>query len=187
MPEQLAPENYEMVEGKNKVLLFRRFKDRGDKNAIKLVFQTEHTTSYERDMDSVITKDGPILRVGELQTNVEITAIQAKRDPTFKMLRDTVINGERLEVWEVDIDPEGEDDDGKFPAMYAQGYLESWEDTSSAEDEPEVTGTLNVDMHPQFDTATFDFENQEDVQYAFRDTVNDSGSGGDGGDSDSGE
>src|SRR5690625_4296592 len=89
----------QMLEGKNKILLFRRMKDKSEK-AAKLVFQTEHTFTYERELDSIVTKDGAIVKVGELEAEVEVTAIQAKNDPVSTMLESAVINGERLELWE---------------------------------------------------------------------------------------
>src|SRR5690625_2585104 len=135
----------QMLEGKNKILLFRRMKDKSEK-AAKLVFQTEHTFTYERELDSIVTKDGAIVKVGELEAEVEVTAIQAKNDPVSTMLESAVINGERLELWEVNVDEDLEEE-GKFPAVYAQGYLGSWEPTASAEDESEISSTFVVDLN----------------------------------------
>lgn len=176
------PEAHEMVNGRNKILLFRAHKNQNEE-AAKLVFQTEHTFAYERSIDRIVTKDGPILQIGDLESSVEITAIQAKNDPVAEMLRDSVIKGERLEIWELNVDEDAENEEGKYPAVYAQGYLEGWEDVASAEDEPEVSGTFNIEMHPQFDFATLTDAQREAVQYAFRDTT----PVGDGGNGDGGE
>lgn len=158
----------QMLEGKYKILLFRKF---GETNAAtKLVFQTEHTFSYNRELDAIVTKDGTVIKVGELESSVDINAIQAKEDPVADMLRDSVVEGERLELWEVNIDPDLKEDD-KFPAVYCQGYLESWEPSSSAEDEAEISSTFQVDLKPQFGMATMTEEQQQTVQYAFRDTI----------------
>src|SRR5690625_6125973 len=85
-----------MLQGKNKILLFRNMKNQSE-NAAKLVFQTEHTFSYSRELDAITTKDGKVIKVGELESEVEINAIQAKKDPVAEMLRDAVIDGERSE------------------------------------------------------------------------------------------
>jgi|SRR5690625_3324587 len=162
------PDTPRMLEGKHKVLLFRKY---GDKDAAtKLVFQTEHTFSYNRELDAIVTKDGAVIKVGELESEVDINAIQAKTDPVAEMLQDSVVEGERLELWEVNIDPDVEEDD-KYPAVYCQGYLESWEPASSAEDEAEISSTFKVDLKPQFGMATMSEEQQETAQYAFRDTI----------------
>lgn len=174
------PEQYEMVNGRDKILLFRLQEDQ-DEEAAKLVFQTEHTFSYERDIERIVTKDGSIIRVGELESNVDINAIQAKDDPVAEMLRDSVIGGKRLEVWEITVDEDAMNDDDEYPAIYAQGYLESWEDVAGAEDEPEVNGTLNIELEPQFGYATLTDDQAEAVQYAFRDTTPENGDNGDGG------
>lgn len=157
-----------MTEGKNKVLLFRLLSKQGDEAAKKLVFQTNHSFSYSRELDRVVTKDGSLVKVGGLEAEVEIEAIAAQGDKVSAMLKDSVKDGEKLELWEVEIDPD--DDVGPYNAVYAQGYLESWEESSDAEDESEVTGTFIVDLVPQEGTTTLDAEQLAAVQYAFTDT-----------------
>jgi TP901-1 family phage major tail protein len=161
----------EMQQGKNKILLFRKLSE-GATEAAKLVFQTEHTFSYSRSLDRIVTKDGTIIKVGELETEVSIEAIQAKNDPTADMLRDAAIKGEKLELWEVTVDEELKDETtGTYPAVYAQGYLDSWEDTSGAEDEATVSSNFIVELEPQFGQATLTADQEAAVQYAFKDTV----------------
>lgn len=160
----------EMQQGKNKILLFRRLTDQTVDNAIKLVFQTEHTFSYSRSLEKIVTKDGAVIKVGELESEVSIEAIQAKGDVLADMLRDSVLKGEKLELWEVTVDEDLKETD-KYPAIYCQGYLESWETPSSVEDEATISTTFQIEMEPQFGMATLTEEQQEAVQYAFRDTI----------------
>lgn len=160
----------EMLEGKNKILLFRRLKDADKEDAIKLVFQTEHSFEYERDIDKIVTKDGVIIKVGELEAEVPIEAIQSKDDPAYEMLQDAMIAGEQLELWEVTIDEDLKEDD-KYPAVYCRGYLDSWSPSNPAEDEAEISSNFNVELEPQFGMATLTEEMEQAVQYEFRDTV----------------
>jgi|SRR5690625_54897 len=161
-----------MMRGKNKVLLFRRLKD-SDEEAAKLALQTEHTFELERDGDSIVTKDGTIVNLGELEGEVTgIEAVQAKDDPVAKMLLDSIIEGEKLELWEVSVDEDLKEDD-KYPAMYAQGYLTSWEEENSAEDEATYSGDFMIEQKPQFGMATLTEDQEAAVQYAFRDTTPD--------------
>lgn len=160
----------EMQQGKHKVLLFRVLADEETKAGAKLVFQTDHTFSYSRSLDKIVTKDGTIIKVGELETEVSIEAIQAKEDPVGDMLRDAVIKGKKLEMWEVNVDPDLKKAE-KYPAVYVQGYLESWETPASVEDEATISTTFQVEMEPQFGEATLTAEQEEAVQYAFRDTA----------------
>ena len=159
----------EMLQGRHKILLFRKLSEQTTE-AAKLAFQTEHTFSYSRELESIVTKDGRVVRVGELESEVSISAIAAKDDPINEMLRGAVIRGEKLELWEVTVDPDLEEG-GKFPAVYAQGFLDSWEDSAGAEDDAEVSSNFIVELEPQFGMATLTEAQQEAVQYAFQDTT----------------
>lgn len=164
----ILAETAQMQQGKNKILLFRRLKDQGNEEGIKLVFQTGHTFSMSRAIDKVNTKDGSINKIGELETEVSINAIQAKRDPVGDMLRDSVIKGETLELWEVTIDDDLKNEEGKYPAVYAQGNLDQWEWTAEVEDESTISSTFFVNLHPQFGYTALTEEQENAVQYAFR-------------------
>lgn len=158
-----------MLQGKNRILLFRKLSDQAV-TAAKLVFQTEHVFGYSRSLDKIVTKDGSVIKVGELETEVSIEAIQSKGDPVSEMLRDSVIKGEKLEMWEVTVDEDLKEEE-KYPAVYVQGYLDSWETPASAEDEATISSNFIVELEPQFGLATLNEEQQEAVQYAFKDTV----------------
>lgn len=165
-----------MLEGKNKILLFRLLKNQSEE-AAKLAFQTDHTFSLSRDADTIITKDGRVVKIGELEGEVTgIEAVQAKDDPVASMLQSAVLDGEKLELWEVAVDKDLKEDD-KYPAMYAQGYLTTWDEGASAEDEATYSGDFVIELKPQFGMATLTEDQQDAVQYAFRDTISESGSG----------
>ncbi|MBT2653268.1 MULTISPECIES: phage major tail protein, TP901-1 family [Oceanobacillus] len=159
----------EMLQGKNKVLLFRLLNE-STNEAAKLVFQTEHTFSYSRALDRIITKDGTIVKVGELESEVSIEAIQSKDDPVREMLEHAVKKGEKIELWEVTVDESLKEGD-KYPAVYAQGYLDSWESAANAEEQATVSSNFIVELEPQVGMATLTTEQEEAVQYVFQDTV----------------
>lgn len=165
-----------MLQGKTKILLFRMLKD-SDKEAAKLSFQTDHTFALSRDADSIVTKDGKLVKLGDLEGEVSgIEAVQAKSDPVAKMLLDAVADGEKLELWEVTVDEDLKEDD-KYPAIYAQGYLTTWESGAPAEDEATYSGDFMIELAPQFGMATLTEDQEDTVQYAFKDTIPD-GAGG---------
>lgn len=168
MPESNARKG--MLQGKNKILLFRNLKNTAEE-AAKLSFQTGHSFSLSRDGEAIATKDGSIVKLGELEGEVSsIEAVQAKDDPVAKMLLDAVIDGDKLEVWEVTVDEDLKEGE-TYPAIYAQGYLTTWETESPVEDEASYSGDFLVELAPQFGMATLTAEQQEAVQYAFRDTT----------------
>ena len=167
MPESVKQA---MLEGKNKILLFRLLKE-SDKEAAKLAFQTDHTFELSRDTDSIPTKDGTVVKLGELEGEVTgIEAVQSKGDPTAAMLQTAVIDGEKLELWEVTVDDDLKEGD-KYPAMYAQGYLTTWSASAPTEDESTYSGDFVIELVPQFGLATLTAEQEDAVQYAFRDTI----------------
>ena len=158
----------QIQQGKNKVLLFRNLKEQENADGIKLVFQTGHTFTMSRAIDKVNTKDGSINKIGDLETEVSIEAVQAKSDSVGDMLRDSVVSGDVLEIWEVTIDEDLKDETGKYPAVYAQGNLDQWEWTADAEDESTISSTFFVNLNPQFGYTTLSEAQEEAVQYAFR-------------------
>ena len=158
--------------GKQKVLLFRRFVDRAKGvGGTKLVFQVDHTFTYNRELDRIQTKDGVIVKVGGLEAEVPIEALQSKDDPTADMLKESVLKGEKLELWEVTIDEDLKDEEGRYPAVYAQGYLDSWEIGANVEDESTVSSNFIVEMVPQEGFTALSEDQEEAVQYAFVEAV----------------
>jgi len=160
----------DMIFGKNKILLFRKYSGEAEniEVATMLVFQVDHTFTYSRSLDRIVTKSGTIVKVGGLESEVSIEAIQSKEDPTGDILKESVKKGYKLEMWEVNIDEDLKSVEGEYPAVYCQGYLDSWEIGASVEDESGVSSTFIVEKEPQ-EGFTGLAENQElAVQYAFR-------------------
>lgn len=157
----IVPEN-----GKDKVLMFRKL---GEKTAAaKLALQTEHKWEYERSSDTTPTKDGAINSDGGLETKLSIEAVSS-RDDVNKLLKDSVVDGFKLEVWEIDL--AGEKQSDKFPAIYAIGSLNTWELPSNVEDLATVSAEMAIDGKPQAGFATVSEEQQQEIMYAFKDVT----------------
>ena len=168
------PEDTGIVFGKDKILLFRRWRDRNEGlDAALLVFQTDHTFTYSRELDRITTKQGVIVKVGGLESEVPIEAVQAKTDPTASLLKESVIKGEKLELWEITVDEEAQNEEGKYPAVYCQGYLDSWEIGANVDDESTVSSTFIVEKVPQEGYSALPEDVETAVQYAFREAVAD--------------
>ncbi|MFC3212727.1 phage major tail protein, TP901-1 family [Planomicrobium okeanokoites] len=157
-----------MVQGKDKILLFRVL---GDTNAArKLAFQTEHTFTFSRERDVIRTKDGSISKDNGLETEVSIEAIQKRGDRLYGELALAAIKGHKVELWEVTVDEDLKNETDEYPAIYAQGYLPSWELPAGVEDESTVSTTFNVDGEPQWGYTPLSAAQEAAVQYAFRNT-----------------
>lgn len=156
------------IQGKDKILLFRLLKDEKTADAAKLALQTEHNWNYSRDTNITQTKDGAVVSAGGLETKLDIDAVST-RDEINKMLKESVIKGEKLEVWEIDL--AGEKQEEKYPALYAQGNLESWELPSNVEDLETFSTSMSIDGVPVEGFATLTAAQEEEIAYAFRDTT----------------
>lgn len=152
--------------GKNKILMFRKL---GDKTAAaKLALQTEHKWKYERKNDSTATKDGSVVSDKGLEVTLSIEAVTS-RDDVNKMLKNSVVNGEKLEVWEIDL--AGEKQGEKYPALYAQGALSSWEVPDNVEDLETLSTEMTIEGKPVEGYATLTTSQVEEINYAFKDTT----------------
>ena len=152
--------------GKNKILMFRKL---GDKTAAaKLALQTEHKWKYERKNDSTATKDGSVVSDKGLEVTLSIEAVTS-RDDVNKMLKNSVVNGEKLEVWEIDL--AGEKQGQKYPALYAQGALSSWEVPDNVEDLETLSTEMTIEGKPVEGYATLTDSQVKEINYAFKDTT----------------
>lgn len=152
--------------GKDKILMFRKL---GDKTAAaKLALQTEHKWKYERKNDSTATKDGSVTSDKGLEVTLSIEAVSS-RDDLNLMLKDSVVQGYKLEVWEIDL--AGEKQSGKYPALYAQGSLGSWEVPDSVEDLETLSTEMTIEGKPVSGYATLTDEQVQEINYTFTDTA----------------
>ncbi|MCR4258744.1 phage major tail protein, TP901-1 family [Streptococcus uberis] len=153
--------------GKDKILMFRKL---GEKSAAaKLALQTEHKWEFTRKGDSTPTKDGAINSDGGLETKLTIDAVST-RDPLNEMLRDSVVDGFKLEVWEIDL-AGTKDETGKYPAKYAIGSLNKWEVPENVEDLTTLSSEMAIDGKPQDGYATLTAEQEQQIMYAFKDVT----------------
>ena len=154
--------------GKNKILAFRKLSEANSKTGAKLAFQIEHTLSYERNNESTATKDGAVINPGGLVAKMDINAL-ASNDPVNNMLMESVINGEKLEIWEIDLTAPVGEVGNEYNALYMRGNLSSWSVPAPTEGPVQITTSASIDGTPQNGTVTFTAEELDEIQYAFRD------------------
>lgn len=160
----------EAVHGKKIAYLYRLLKEAGTVDAAYVAFTTENSTSISRDADTVATKDGSIRVPGEVEVEISTTAILAVGDEMIGKLRDALINGDVVEVWEVNLAEAGTE--GKFKARYYQCYVTEFEETSSAEDHVECSLSFGANGAGVDGEATVSDAQQELIElYGFKDTA----------------
>lgn len=155
------------VHGKDKFLLFRKYKDANVKGASKLALQTSHELSFENDNEVRQTKDGGKVVKGATTYTLNITAISS-RDEVNIMLEEAAENNERIEVWEVDYGA-GKNEEGKYKSRYLQGYLNNWGLPADADETTELETEVIVEGTPQKGYVTLSEEHENQIMYAHRD------------------
>lgn len=154
--------------GKDKVLMFRLFKDKNMADATRLALQTTHTIKNSRKTDSTATKDGNIVSPGTLETTIDIEAL-ASDDFTNQILSYAQKKGLAVEVWEIDFSQDPQN--GKYVSQYGVGYLSDWEVPAETDGNTTIKTTLAVDGELVKGMATVSAVDVATVKNFFRDTV----------------
>ena len=158
---------YEAKKGVDIILLYRLLKNAKTEAAFKLAFQTEHKNEISRDADAQKTKDGNIQSLSAIEYDFSATSIAAKGDPHIDELKKALINGELVEIWE--IDKAEKNTENKYKATYYQGYITNSEDSVELELEFSINGVGKDGF------ATLTADQAEVVQYVFKDTTIEAG------------
>jgi TP901-1 family phage major tail protein len=164
------------IKGKDKVLMFRLFKDRAKTNATRLALQTTHTIKESSKTDSTPTKDGSSASSGELETTIDIEAL-ASDTLTNDMLHYAVKNQLELEVWEInftkpEVDEAGKET-GKYMSQYGTGYLSDWESPADVDGNTTIKTSMTVSGQLVKGQATVSKLDAATVHNFFRDTTPD--------------
>lgn len=162
----------EAAKGIDVILLFRLLEDATKEAAFKLAFQTEHENTKSKDSDSVATKDGPIRTPGALEFDFSATSILSINDPYVDKLEGALDDDKLIEIWEINRAEKGTGEDAeKYKATYYQGYVTSFGKNPNAEDSVELSLEFGINGKGAKGYATLSAEQEEVVQYVFKDTV----------------
>jgi TP901-1 family phage major tail protein len=167
----------EAVQGKKIVYLYRIKSKAATTDGTLLAFTTENGRSKSKDADSTATKDGSIRTPGTAETEISANSILSKGDTMIDSLEDAMDNDELIEIWEANLEEPAEGGEDKFKGMYFQGYLTSFDKTSSAEDFTEIELTFGINGSGKRGDVTVTTEQQELADYVFKDTPKESSSG----------
>ena len=131
----------EMVNGVKRFLLYRVYGD--DADGLKIALQEEHEVSSSRDTDTKSTKDGGYVILGDVEQEISATTYMAVGDEMLDKLKEAQEQGKLVELWDVDVNEENKNDDGKYKATYYQTYLSEVTETAPSDDGLEVELTFN--------------------------------------------
>lgn len=160
------------IKGKRIIYLYRLLSEAATSDATAIAFTTENSRSKSRDSDTVYTKDGSIRVPGELETEISVAAIFAsENDEMIAKIEKAIDDGEKMEIWEVNLDKPGTDtNSGKFAAKYFLGYVTNFELSSNSEDHAEASIDFGIEGKGYDGYATVTDEQQAIAEYVFKDT-----------------
>lgn len=159
----------EAVQGKKIIYLYRPLKDAAKNAAAALAFTTENERDLSRDADSTETKDGPIRTPGSTETEITATTILSIGDTLIDELEQCLIDGELIEIWEVNLAQPGTAEN-TFKGKYFQGYLTELDKSSPSDDHVEISLTFGINGTGAKGDVTVSKAQQEVATYAFTDT-----------------
>ena len=157
--------------GANRIMLLRPFPLRHEMVGGKLAFQTSHEKSLSRDAESTITKDGNINSLSELEVEYSLETLFAHNDANREAIYDAFLNGDLIEIWDIDKTEPTVPGGTQFPATYFQGYINEWSESAGAEDSVEISMSVSVNGTGARGNATLTDEQAKFVQYPFADTT----------------
>lgn len=164
-----ATKTYKAKKGIDIILLYRLLKNAKTEAAFKLAFQTEHSNEISRDSDPQKTKDGNIQNLGAVEYEFSAKSIAAKGDKHIDELKDALLKGEIIEIWEIDKAEKNEAN--KYKAAYYQGYVTKFSTNPNSEDSVELELEFSINGEGQNGYATLTDEQAKVVQYVFKDTT----------------
>ena len=150
------------------LLFFRKRADHATVDASKLRFQTEHSISMEKESESTQTKDGNVVTVSDGENTADISSLAYREDDTtietWKTLKKNFQNNDLMEMWQVDINSGA---NGKTREVdYFQGYFTSFELSSAADGNVELSYTFAINGNGAEGTDSLTAEQLAEVRTA---------------------
>lgn len=154
------------------VWMYRVAKDETKEAAWGLAYTTENGYSKSKDSDSTATKDGAVVTPSGGETTANATTLYKIGDKNIDKMEDAFDKNELMQLWRINTKEKGEGADAdKFKAKYFEGYLTSFEETDTAEDNVEYSLEFGLNGNGVNGYATFDLENATAEAYKFKDTA----------------
>ena len=157
--------------GANRIMLLRPFSMRSEVEAGRMAFQVSHEKTMSREAESTITKDGNINSLSELEVEYSLETLLAHNDIVREKIQEAFLNGELIELWDIDKTEPTAVGGNQFPAIYLQGYITEWNESAGAEDSVEISMSIAINGSGVRGHATLTDDQASAVQYVFADTT----------------
>lgn len=158
----------EAVEGKSILVLIRKLGD--TTAALQPMLQTKFENKIKSDTDSEPTKSGMVVKPGAPELDMSMELILAKGDKSIKIMNDSALHGDKLEIWIPNLQEPGTGGN-KFHGTYYQGRVKDWELQADAKDLAQYKCGWAIDGVGAKGEITVTPEQQDLAQYEFVDTI----------------
>ena len=162
----------EALKGIDVILLYRLLSKSSEGPAWNMAFQTEHENGLTRESEATVTKDGNVHTLSPVEYDFSATSIVAKGDTHVNEMKKALLDGEIVEIWEINKAENGIGEDAdKYKATYYQAYVSEFTPNATAEDNVELSLAFAVNGVGQEGYATLSEDQAKVIQYTFKDTV----------------
>lgn len=159
------------VQGKRVIYKYRRLIRQASEAAWSIAFATENGRTLSVDADSTATKDGSVRAPGVPEQEVTSTSIMTKNDPRINEIEDATLDGEKFEIWEINLDEPVSGQTNKYKGKYFQGYCTEFEKTTNAEDMAELSLTFGLEGKGARGNCTVTDAESAQAGYVFTNTT----------------
>ena len=156
------------VTGKNLIYMYRLNSESATVDGVRIAFTTENEMSISSDADATATKDGSVRGASVAELELTATSLMDATDPMIPKLKNAILNGSLLDVWEVNLDKPKTGN--KFEGTYYQAYITEFTASSPADGNVEVSMTFGINGKGAEGDVTVPTSQQDDGQYTFVDT-----------------
>ena len=158
------------VTGKNLIYMYRLNSESASADGVRIAFATENELSISSDADATATKDGSVRGASVPELELSSTSLMDADDAMLPKLKNASLNGDLVDVWEVNLDKPVSGSAGKFDGTYYQAYITEFTTSSPADGNVEVSMTFGINGKGADGDVTVPTSQQDDGQYTFVDT-----------------
>lgn len=158
------------IKGQKLIYLYRKYSGRTTGAAVSVAYTSENSKSISANNDAINTKDGAFRTAGTPETTINTTAYFKKSDTALEDLKDALLSSDLMEIWEVNLEEAGATE-GKFKGTYFQGYVSSFDVTSTAEEWVQADISFAINGKGAEGDCTVSQSIIDETSYTFADTT----------------
>lgn len=147
MPREVQKE-IEMVDGVDKVVYARLYKDKDSQDGRRIYFQTDAKFQEKGKSDSVTTKDGATVNMKGIEAELQCDSYVTRNSDQYEWIYNAFHDHEKWELWIVDMKEVNEE--SKHKAMYCRAIMEERQDSMGAEDKEKMECKFKIEGKPKF-------------------------------------